>query len=278
MRLIRTAYEAAVTAAIVGAVFMLPLFMSVGTLFSLDMLGPTQIQLQIGSGSGERFAHIELPAGGDPGGGGGGGAPEYFGEEKKIAGEYDLTPQRADPEPIGTAAARAALERSYATPRARRGGPAAGYGVGSSTGTYRDDGTEMRERGAAIAGRRDANRKCDEPLPGIRHLGGDNYAVERQIVDFFTSDVGAVQQVVGVRWYRDDRGRIEGFQVGNIRCGSPLDQLGIRNGDVVLRINGRPVRSLVAALGVLGKLHRNDRVHVEIDRRGKPVQRFVTIR
>jgi len=65
--------------------------------------------------------------------------------------------------------------------------------------------------------------------------------------------------------------------VGNLRCGSPLTQLGIRNGDVVHRINGRPVRSLMAAMAALRSLRRNDRVHVELTRRGEPLQRFVRI-
>jgi hypothetical protein len=270
-RLLRTVYEATVTAVIVLSVFMLPLCMSGGTLFRIDMIPGGQLQAEIGSGSDERFAHISLPSAGDPE-----GSREYFGEERRMAGQYDVTPNRIDAEPIGTTATLAAIEKSYG-PVSRRGGPAAGYGVGGSTTLPRDDGSEQAERAAGIAAQRAANRKCDEPLPGIRHLGGDNYAVQRQVVEYFSSDLAAVQRVVGVRWYHDSAGKVEGFQVGNIRCGSPLDQLGIRNGDVVVRIDGRQVRSLMAALGALRAVRRSERLRVDLIRKGAPFVRNVLI-
>lgn len=270
-RLLRTVYQATVTALIVLSAFMLPLCMSGGTLFRIDMIPSGQLQAEIGSGSDDRFAHVSLPAAGDPS-----GSREYFGEERKLAGEYDVTPNRVDAAPIGTTAALSALKETYGPVR-RRGGPAAGYGVGGTTTLPHDDGAEQAERAAGIAARRAANRKCDEPLAGIRHLGGDNYVVQRQVVEYFTSDIAAIQSVVGVRWYHDSGGKVEGFQVGNIRCGSPLDQLGIRNGDVVIRVDGKQVRSLMAAMGALRAVRRSERVRIDLIRKGSPFVRMVLI-
>lgn len=280
-RLIRTALQAAFTALMVLVIFLLPVCSMSGPSYRIDLMPADQLVGEIGAGASERFAHIALPPPAGDGGDAETTTKEYFGQERKIAGEGDIKPVRRDPEPIGTAAARAALEqtRPVSGGGGRSGGVSAGRGVGLPRDniTY-DDGSEQARRAERVAAERQARRNCDEPLAGIRHLGGDRYAVDAVIVEHYTSSLDAVRSIVAVRWYQGDNGRVEGFQMGNIRCGSPLDQLGLRNGDVVLRINGRQVRSLTAAFSALRRLRRSQNVHVELHRRGDRMERFVTIR
>lgn len=270
--LLRTAYQAALTAVLVLSIALLPTCMIGGLPYRMDMIPSGQLNTELGIGSDERFAHVSVP---EPGEGGG---AEFFGEEKKLVGEPEITPVRHEAEPIGTAAARAAAERTYPVRDRRSGGPAVGRGVGPPGRTYtRDDGSERERRVARIEAERRANRDCDERLPGIRSLGGNRYAVSSAVVEHFTRDIGALKQIVGVRWYRSDDGRVEGFQVGNIRCGSPFTQVNILNGDVIHRINGKPVKSFMAAFQALRNVQRSQRVHVELSRRGDPQERHVLV-
>ncbi|TVQ90389.1 MAG: PDZ domain-containing protein [Deltaproteobacteria bacterium] len=284
LRLIKTAAQAAATAFFLLFVFLLPICGIGGPGYRMDLVPAGQLAEEFGPGSGDRFAHVSLPPSGGGGGAGEGPPTEFFGEERKVAGEGKVTPIRRDPEPIGTAAARAALQEQRPTAGGGSsgwsgGGGAVGRGVGRvREGRTRDRGGEQARRAARAADARAAARDCDDPLDGIRHLGGERYAVDAVIVEHYTRSLDAVQGIVAVRWFRDANGQVEGFQVGNIRCGSPLDQLDIRNMDVILSINGRQVRSLAAAFGALRSMRRNQRVHVELLRRGEPQERFITIR
>ena len=67
-------------------------------------------------------------------------------------------------------------------------------------------------------------------------------------------------------WYREE-GDIVGFRVRRIKCGSVLHQAGIRNGDVVRSINGRPVTTIPQALSAYRKLRRKRKLEVELTRR-----------
>jgi type II secretory pathway component PulC len=47
---------------------------------------------------------------------------------------------------------------------------------------------------------------------------------------------------------------VEGFQVGQIKAGSVVEQLGLRNGDVILEVNGEKLDSVATVLRLFGQV------------------------
>jgi len=114
--------------------------------------------------------------------------------------------------------------------------------------------------------------RCEEtPNPGIEKLGAASYAVERAMLDTYASDIPALMDLVTVYWHRNEAGKVDGFRVKGIQCGTLLHQAGLRNGDVIREVHGRPVTNLLQAVRAYRKLRRNNVIELEVERRGAPV-------
>jgi len=109
---------------------------------------------------------------------------------------------------------------------------------------------------------------CQDRVDGIDDIGEGHYRVERSVLDHYTR-LNEALKLAAVAWHRDERGKIDGFSVYRIRCGNPLAQVGLRNGDVIHSINGKRVRSIPHAILVVAKVKRKDRIHVIGSRRGE---------
>jgi hypothetical protein len=117
--------------------------------------------------------------------------------------------------------------------------------------------------------RKGRQKKCLEPDPRIQTRGGDKYAIDRDLVDAYTSDLKKASKLAWVGWHRDADGEIDGFRVKRIRCGSVLHQAGFRNGDVIHTVNGKPVTSIPQALSAYRKLRKKRILNVELQRKGE---------
>jgi glutaredoxin 3 len=60
-----------------------------------------------------------------------------------------------------------------------------------------------------------------------------------------------------------------GAEVGGVRSGSPSERAGLREGDVVIEMNGKPVRSAADLEAVLASLTVDTTVAVQVRRNGK---------
>ena len=69
-------------------------------------------------------------------------------------------------------------------------------------------------------------------------------------------------------WHRSADGKVDGFRIRRIRCGGVLHEAGLRNGDVVHTVNGKPVRTLPQALGAYRRLRKKRVLWLEVTRRG----------
>lgn len=106
-------------------------------------------------------------------------------------------------------------------------------------------------------------KACVEPVAGIAETGAYRYDVDRSLVDYYTSHPRESEALATTAWHKRN-GEIDGFRVKKVRCGSPLHQLGFRNGDVVHSVDGKPVTSLTQALRAFRKLRRNDTLSVKV--------------
>ncbi|MBV1859946.1 MAG: PDZ domain-containing protein [Nannocystaceae bacterium] len=68
-----------------------------------------------------------------------------------------------------------------------------------------------------------------------------------------------------------------GFKLAGIRRGSLAHEIGLRNGDVLTEVGGKPLDSLDDALALLPLLRSASNVHVTLSRKGKPITHEIEI-
>jgi hypothetical protein len=122
------------------------------------------------------------------------------------------------------------------------------------------------------APKRSRKRSCIEgDNPDIDEVGAGQYRVARALVDYYTDDLKEAARLASVAWHEDERGKVDGFRIRHIRCGSVLYEAGLRNGDVVHQVNGKPVRNIAQALVAYRKLRKKRRLWLDVTRKGEAV-------
>ncbi len=97
---------------------------------------------------------------------------------------------------------------------------------------------------------------------------GDKTIVSRAKVDSTLSDLNKViQQARMVPNFKN--GQVQGFKIFAIRPRSIFKQLGLRNGDIIHRINGAEINSVEKAIPMLQLARSADEIQLDITRRGK---------
>jgi len=129
---------------------------------------------------------------------------------------------------------------------------------------YLDIGGDDAERPA-----RSSQRESTEPASGIEEAGTDHYTVERSVIDNALDDLDALANQVRVRPHRDSDGEVDGFRLSGIRRGSMLEQLGIKNGDIIHEVNGYPLNSNSGAMTAFQSLQSESNFTFDITRRNR---------
>ncbi len=122
--------------------------------------------------------------------------------------------------------------------------------------------------------RRRRRPKCLDGTDSITEVGKNRYAIERELVDTYARDLKALASLAWVSWHEGDDGKVDGFVVRRVRCGSVLHEAGLRNGDVVHAVNGRRIRSLAKAIPLWWALRKRPMVHVRITRGDESMRLF----
>jgi type II secretory pathway component PulC len=90
--------------------------------------------------------------------------------------------------------------------------------------------------------------------------------VERGIVDWYATRPKELGKQMGATQHDDANGRPDGARIYLPRC-SVLRSAGLRNGDIVHRINGRRVASIPEALATWVALRGEPSVKLELTRK-----------
>jgi general secretion pathway protein C len=114
-----------------------------------------------------------------------------------------------------------------------------------------------------------ASARAAPPAPasggGIEKLGEDQYAIERTEVDSALENMNQLfTQIRAVPHF--EGGQSTGFRVFAIRQGSLFDKIGLRNGDIIRRINDTPLTDPARAMSLFQDLRNNRDISVEITR------------
>lgn len=112
---------------------------------------------------------------------------------------------------------------------------------------------------------------------GIRETGPDSRIVPREdVAEALTHLPELSTQARVVPAFKE--GRPVGFKLFSIREDSFYSRLGLRNGDVLQRINGLDLDSPDKALEAFTKLRDARRIELEIERGGAPVRKVFDVR
>lgn len=140
-----------------------------------------------------------------------------------------------------------------------------------------DDGrrTASIGRGVGIAnrarararGRRSQQRQI--PDEHIQVTGENEYLIDRSEVDNALENMSQLfTQIRAVPHF--EGGQSTGFRLFAIRSGSLFDKIGLRNGDIIQKINGNPMNDPSKAMQLLEELRNEDSLSVEVIRNRQP--------
>lgn len=116
----------------------------------------------------------------------------------------------------------------------------------------------------SAASRRDKRRR-----PSKSTERGTTITVSRKDIQNSLKDINNLMSQVRIRPHFKD-GKSDGLSVSRIKGGSIFSKLGLRNGDIVQKINGEPINSPDEVLMLYEKLKSGSRVSLEVTRKGEP--------
>jgi general secretion pathway protein C len=113
--------------------------------------------------------------------------------------------------------------------------------------------------------------------PHIQLVGDNQYNVDRSEVDSALENMNQLfTQIRAVPHF--EGGKSTGFRLFAIRQNSVFDQLGLKNGDIIQRINGNEISDPTKALELFGQLRNEHDIAVELLRNKDPVTLKLSIR
>ncbi len=98
--------------------------------------------------------------------------------------------------------------------------------------------------------------------------GRNRFIVSREILNRDITDLYSLMSQVRVQPYLKNN-KPHGFQLSSIRPNGIFYQLGIRNNDVIVKLNGVSVRQPEDIMGLYRQIQELDTVLVEVERRGR---------
>ncbi|MCA9523338.1 MAG: hypothetical protein KC609_20325 [Myxococcales bacterium] len=109
--------------------------------------------------------------------------------------------------------------------------------------------------------------------PYVQELATDRYHVDPRIYAERTRLIAGTARIVP--HYR--MGRMRGFRLHAVRPSSVWSALGLRNGDVVEAIDGRPFSSPAAAFETVSRAWARKKIQLAVRHRGQSTARTITI-
>lgn len=105
---------------------------------------------------------------------------------------------------------------------------------------------------------------------GVTSLGGNNFVIDQRALNAALDNIG--QAMTDARLLPSQKdGKVEGFRASEVKPGGVFAMVGIRNGDVVLRLNDFAIDSPDKALQSFIALKGQSRLKLDMIRDGQPV-------
>ncbi len=140
----------------------------------------------------------------------------------------------------------------------------------TASATAKQSRSAQHKQAAKSQGQRGGRKaQCMASSGQITAVGGDRYQVDRALLDYYFGHTDAAAKIGSAAWYRDDDGDIGGVRVRQVRCGGPLEEAGLRRGDIIRTANGKRVDSMTGVIALWWQLRSKDSVKLIITRDGQ---------
>lgn len=126
-----------------------------------------------------------------------------------------------------------------------------------------DGGTFEKKEGAGSSKEEDAG---DDD---IKKVGDNKFVVEQELVDKLLENPEKLYSQVRVVPHKGSDGEIDGYRMSGIRRKSFFSRLGIKNGDIVHAVNGKPLTSMSAAMDAYNSMQESKDFSFDLTRRNK---------
>ena len=127
---------------------------------------------------------------------------------------------------------------------------------------------QMEEIRGTAARSNVARLKRDKKSGGSKTLGSKSISLKRERIDEAVNDLGNLMKQVRIRPHYKD-GQSDGLTLSGIRSNSIFSEMGFRNGDVIVGVDGKDIESVDDALSLYENLQSAENVQVQLRRRGR---------
>ena len=115
-----------------------------------------------------------------------------------------------------------------------------------------------------------AGQKTAAPAGGVTGSAAGGYVIDQRALNAALDNIGQAMSDARLLPSQKD-GKVEGFKASEVKPGGVFAMVGIRNGDVLLRLNDFPVDSPDKALQSFIALKGQNRLKLDLIRDGQPV-------
>lgn len=176
-------------------------------------------------------------------------------------------------------------EFSVAMIKENRGGSTLAYGVGFEVigeatvveitrnrvyfqrkGSSEREFIEIGAEPSSTPGKSKAKTSKSDDDSGITKTGANSYVVDQKVLDEILENPEKLYTQVRVS-PKKENGEIVGYRMTGIRRKSVFYKLGIKNGDVVHSVNGKPLTSMSSAMDAYNSLQSSKDFSFEVTRR-----------
>lgn len=105
----------------------------------------------------------------------------------------------------------------------------------------------------------------------IRQVAQDSFHIDRLEVDRAMNNLNELFTQARAVPYSSPDGATQGFRLFSIKPQSLVDRIGLKNGDIVQRVNGVEISDPSTAFGLLQELQGHSQVRVEVMRNHQPL-------
>jgi general secretion pathway protein C len=99
-------------------------------------------------------------------------------------------------------------------------------------------------------------------------LPAQKISLQRSLIEESIRDISSLMTQVKIMPHMEE-GQPDGLSVSNIQPNSIFRRMGLRNGDILVGVDGQNIKSVDDALKLYDNLKTSDNVSVQIKRRGR---------
>lgn len=111
--------------------------------------------------------------------------------------------------------------------------------------------------------------KDDSGDDEVSKVGDNEFEIDGDTLDKYLSDLEGLSRMGRALLHRGPDGEFDGYRLSAIRRNTIADKLGIRNGDIVHSVNGKPLNSMTSAMDAYNTMQNEKAFSFEVTRRGQ---------